>query len=149
MSWITIILILAIFVLFIIAGYILFDESSCCETGWRDVFTTIGIGGLAIFSIIFLIYTLNSERIIKVEKIEPSFITKSKTKVYLEFDKNDKHWDYTFSDANNYNSINDSTKFYYYESINHYSIHNYKIIKKSELPDLNDDELDKWIKNRW
>jgi len=149
MSWITICLILSIFILIIIISQIFYDKAPCCETGWREVLSTIGIAGLIFSILIFIIYTLNSERTIYVEKIIPTYLSKSKTQVYLEFDKDDLHFNYSFSDAKNYNSINDSTIFYFVESINHWGLHDTKIKKQKLLPGIKKEDLDKWIKNRW
>ena len=149
MTWITIILTISLLILMIISAYIFFEESECCVTGWRDVLSVSGIIGLVFFTLFVTVYTLSSELEVKMTEITPTFISKSKTKVYLEFDSETKHFEYSYSDAKNFNLITDSTKFYLYESINHWNYHSIVIKKQSRKIGLKKNELGKWIKNRW
>jgi hypothetical protein len=134
MSWSFLITILIAIVLLLIFSQTL-QKAKCCETNLRVVLSTISIIVGIIWIIFILIYSINVVKRTEYTKVEITYLSKSKTRVYIEYDDDDDV-KYQYYDNIKDMSIDTNTIFFIETKYNMYNYPDKELKYDIKLPEV-------------
>ena len=135
MSWSILIGVLIVFIIVLIYSQTL-QKADCCETNLREVLSTTAIIGGILWIFFMLIYTLNVVTKVEYDKVDITYLHKSKTKVYLEYNiKNSNKIKYKYYDNIKDMVIDTNTVFFIKYEYNMFNFASNELLYNIKVPD--------------